>query len=160
MKQALTAIENRINGYGDEYLKSTYSLMDELAEEFGHKEAGGKLKAARDVVRVLVTSGRAASCDYVEIERKTTAVNFVLDAFNGKVEVVLSRVKKDNYGILEQQMIDAFHVVNSLGKAFRNATITREYLDARLSELKWAAIIQELKWREAEEQRQIREQIR
>lgn len=160
MQQALTAIENRINGYGDKYLKSTYSIMDELAEEFGYKDAGEKLKAARDVTRALIVNNRAAACDYVEQERKSTAMNFVLDAFNGKVEVVLSRVKKDNYGTLEQEIKDAFHIVNTLGNAFRNAAVTQEYLHARLAELKWAAIIQQLRWEDAEEQRRIREQMR
>jgi hypothetical protein len=160
MQQALTAIENRINGYGDRYLKSSYSIMDDLAEEFGYKDAGEKLKAARDVTRALIVNSRAAACDYVEQERKNTAMNFVLDAFNGKVEVVLSRVKKDNYGTLEQEIRDAFHIVNTLGRAFRNAAVTQEYLHARLAELKWAAVIQQLRLEDAEEQRRIREQMR
>src|SRR5690606_16947579 len=110
MQAALTAVENRINGYGDKFLKSTYSIMDDLAEEFSYKDAGEKLKAARDVTRALVANNRAAACDYVEPERKNTAVNFVLDAFNGKVEVILSRVKKDNFGTLEQEIKDAFSI--------------------------------------------------
>lgn len=96
----------------------------------------------------------------MEQNRKETAINFVLDAFNGKVDSILSKVKKDNYGILEQKIKDSFQVVNNNGKAFRNAEITNEYLDSRLDELKWAVITQELKWQEKEEQRIIREQIR
>ena len=38
--------------------------------------------------------------------------------------------------------------------------ITQEYLNARIDELKWAVIAQELKWEEQEEQRGIKEQIR
>jgi hypothetical protein len=160
MGATLTAIQNQIDAYGDRYLKSSYSLLDEMAEELGHKEAGQKLKDARDVSRVLIRNDKAASCNYVASERRTTAMNFVLDAFNGKVEVILSRVKKDNYGTLEQQIKDAFQIVNTLGKAFRNAAVTDQYLSARLNELKWAVVAQELKWQEAEEQCLLREKIR
>jgi flagellar biosynthesis GTPase FlhF len=84
----------------------------------------------------------------------------VLDAFNGKVDSIPSRVKSDNAGKLEQEIRDAFAIVNLGGEAFRNARITDEYLSARLEELKWGAVAQELKRQEQEEQRRIREQIR
>lgn len=154
------AMKNIIEGYGDQYLIPTYSLLDDLAEEFGHTEAGVKLKTSREYTRKLIKENGAAKCDYVENIRRTTAINFVLDAFNGKVDSILSKVKKDNYGTLEQKIRDAFQLVNNNGKAFRDALITPEYLDARLAELKWAVIAQELKWQEQEEQRLIREQIR
>jgi DNA repair exonuclease SbcCD ATPase subunit len=84
----------------------------------------------------------------------------VVDAFNGKVDSILSRSKADNFGTLEQQIRDAFALVNNNGAAFRNARITEDYLDARLSELKWAVAVQALRDREREEQRRIREQMR
>ena len=45
---------------------------------------------------------------------------------------------------LEQEIRDAFTLVNFNGRAFRNARITEEYLAARLDELKWAALAQVL----------------
>ncbi|SEH85950.1 DUF4041 domain-containing protein [Epilithonimonas hominis] len=159
-EKTVIAMKNIIKGYGDEYLKPTFSLLDDLSEEFGHTDAGQNLKTARERNNSLVRTNLAATCNYVEQNRKETAINFVLDAFNGKVDSILSKVKKDNYGILEQKIKDSFQVVNNNGKAFRNAEITNEYLDSRLDELKWAVITQELKWQEKEEQRIIREQIR
>lgn len=159
-QKTAAAMKNIIKGYGDEYLKPTFSLLDDLAEEFGHTEAGQQLKVARERNNSLVRTDKAAHCDYVESNWKKTAVNFVLDAFNGKVDSILSKVKKDNYGILEQKIKDSFYIVNNNGKAFRNAEITNDYLNSRLDELKWAVIVQELKWQEKEEQRLIREQIR
>ena len=108
----------------------------------------------------MINNRTSAKCDYVEANRKEIAINFILDAFNGKVDSILSKVKKDNYGTLEQKIKDAYQVVNNNGKAFRNAVITEEYLNARIDELKWAVITQELKWQEQEEQRRIKEQIR
>lgn len=154
------AMKNIIDGYGDSYLKPTFSLLDDLADEFGHTEAGEKLKAAREKTRLMIKNGTAAKCDYVEANRRETAINFVLDAFNGKVDSSLSKVKKDNYGTLEQKIKDAYQIVNYNGRAFRNAIITTEFLNARIDELKWAVISQELKWEEQEEQRRIKEQIR
>ena len=160
LEKTAKAMKNIIEGYGDKYLIPTFSLLDDLAEEFGHTEAGEKLKFSREKTRLMINNGTSAKCDYVEANRKEIAINFILDAFNGKVDSILSKVKKDNYGTLEQKIKDAYQVVNNNGKAFRNAVITEEYLNARIDELKWAVITQELKWQEQEEQRRIKEQIR
>lgn len=154
------AMKNIIDGYGDEYLKPTNSALDDLAIEFGFDDAGVKLKDAREVSKMLANNGSAATCEYVEKNRRDTAVAFVLDAFNGKVDSILSRIKKDNYGVLEQKIKDAYAVVNNLGRAFRDARITKDYLDARLQELRWGVAVIALREKEKEEQRRIKEQIR
>ena len=119
-----------------------------------------ELKNARERTRLMVSNGTAATCEYVEAKRKDTAANFVIDAFNGKVDSILSRVRNDNAGKLEQEIKDAFILVNYNGKAFREAQVSPGYLASRLNELKWAAIAQQLKLEEREEQRRIKEQIR
>ncbi|MCF6763812.1 DUF4041 domain-containing protein [Pseudomonas fragi] len=154
------AMKNIIEGYGDAYIVPTYNLLDDLAEEFSFTEAGQKLKAAREMSRWMVKAGRAATCDYAESNRRDTAIRFVIDAFNGKVDSILSRNKADNHGKLEQEIRDAFALVNHNGTAFKNARITDEYLTSRLEELKWAATTRVLKEQDREEQRQLREQIR
>lgn len=154
------ALKNIIEGYGDRYIIPTYSLLDNLAEEFGYTEAGQKLKEARDLTRSMILTSRAADCDYAEANRKETAIRFVLDAFNGKIDSILSRTKADNHGKLAQEIKDAYSLVNNNGRAFRNARITEEYLSARLDELRWAATTQALKDKERDEQRALREQMR
>lgn len=108
----------------------------------------------------MMSTRVAAQCDYVEAVRSTSAVNFISDAFNGKVDTVLASVKHDNYGTLSQQIKDAYALVNNLGKPFKDARITPEYLQSRLEELRWATVLHELKLKEREEQRLIKEQIR
>ena len=154
------AMKRMIEGYGDEWLTPAYSLLDELADEFGYTEAGQQLKNARALSARMVKDGVAANCDYVEDYRRITAIQFVTDAFNGKVDSILSKVKNDNYGILEQKIKDAYQLVNKNGAPFRNAHILPGYLQARLSELKWAVIAQELRKKAAEEQRELREKMR
>jgi len=160
LEKTAQAMKNIIEGYGDEFLVPGHSMLDDLAEEFGFTEAGTELKNARERTRLMVRNGTAATCEYVEAKRKDTATNFVIDAFNGKVDSILSRVKNDNAGKLEQEIKDAFTVVNFNGKAFREARVSPEYLSSRIDELKWAAIAQQLKLEEREEQRRIREQMR
>ncbi|MBH3372417.1 DUF4041 domain-containing protein [Pseudomonas juntendi] len=157
---AAQAMKNVVEGYGDAYIVPSYNLLDDLAEEFGFTEAGQKLNAARDYTRFMVKAGRAAGCDYVETNRRDTAVRFVVDAFNGKVDSILTRTKSDNHGKLEQEIRDAAALVNLNGAPFRNARITEEYMNSRLEELRWAVTAKLLKDQEREEQRQLREQIR
>lgn len=159
-EKTVRAMKNIIAGYGDQYLKPAASLLDDLAAEFGHKDAGVQLKLARDHTRAMVKAGQTATCDYVETNRREAAERFVTDAFNGKVDSILSRVKHDNYGKLEQEIKDAFAMVNLGGAPFKDARVTEQYLEARLAELRWAAMAHELKMQEQAEQRRIREQIR
>ncbi|MEZ9711678.1 DUF4041 domain-containing protein [Vibrio cyclitrophicus] len=159
-EKAIRAMRNTIDGYKDDYIIPNHSVLDDLADEFGHKEAGEELKAARKRVREMVKDGYAGSCDYAEANRKTYAIHFAVDAFNGKVDSALSKVKHDNYGKIKQEIVDAFALVNHNGSPFRNARINQEFLDARLTELKWAVAAFELRRIEREEQAEIRAQIR
>lgn len=157
---AIKAMKNTIEGYKDDYIIPNHSILDDLAEEFSHKEAGEKLKLARMRVKAMVKENRAADCDYAEANRRAYAIHFAVDAFNGKVDSALAKVKHDNFGKIKQEVIDAYALVNHNGAPFRNARILQEYLDARLDELKWAVATHELRRQELAEQKAIRDQIR
>jgi hypothetical protein len=148
-------MKNIIQGYGNEYVVPARNLLDGLAETYGYTQAGDDLKKARARSKMLVKDGRAGKCEYAEASRSNTAVNFAVDAFNGKVDSILSRAKLDNYGKLKQEMTDAFNLVNFNGQSFRSAQITNEYYNARLEELRLACVVQEIRQRDAEEQRRI-----
>ena len=160
LEQAAEAMRNIVEGYGDRYLVPTHSLLDDLAAEYGYDAAGQSLANAREQSKRMVEQGEAATCDYVETKRRDTAIDFVIHAFNGSVDATLSRVRSDNYGVLEQRVRDCFAIVNRSGSAFRNARILPTYLEARLAELKWAVVVQELAARDREEQRYLKEQER
>lgn len=160
LEMAVKAIHNVIEGYGDRYIIPTHSVLDELASDFGHTAAGESLRVARDRSREMVAEGLAAACDYVETTRRETAIRFVTDAFNGRVDAILTRAKHDNIGTLQQEIRDTWALVNLNGEAFRSARILPNYCDARMEELRWAVAVQELKLKEREEQRRIKEQSR
>ena len=153
-------MRNIIDGYGDRYLEPHESVLDELADEWSHKETGQELKEARKRTRKLLKDGLAAECDYKEESRRNTAIRFVIDAFDGKISDILYKTKHDNYGTLKQEVKDSYALVNQNGSAFRNTRITEEYLLARMEELRWAVATKELKRKSQEEQRAIREKMR
>lgn len=159
-RKEATALRNIIEGYGTQYIKPSESVLDGLAEEFGFTEAGQELQRTRELCKKMIDQGLAADSDYVEPYRRNTAIAFILDAFNGKVDSILSTVKATNIGILERKINDAYIIVNRLGSAFRNTKITPEYLNERLNELRWASAVIVLKQKQKEEQRGIKERIR
>lgn len=154
------SMKNKIEGYGDEWIVPNRSVLDELAENYEFTDAGRELQKARELTKSLIKTSKAASCDYVEPNRRNTAIKFVLDAFNGKVDSTLSKIKHNNYGKLSQEIKDAFQLVNYNGSAFRSAKITDIFLQARLNELKWGVAVNEIMLEEKEEQRRIKEQLR
>ena len=58
-EKTVKAMKNIIEGYGDQYLVPTYSLLDDLAEEFAHTDAGEKLKFAREKSVLMIKNGTA-----------------------------------------------------------------------------------------------------
>lgn len=154
------AMKNIVEGYGDRYLVPSHSVLDDLAIDYGFTDSGQQLKAARERTRDMIAQNVAATCEYVEAGRRNTAIRFVVDAFNGRVDSILSRAKHENVGTLQKEIQDAFQMVNQHGKAFRDARILPGFLEARIAELKWAVAVQVIKQNDQEEQRRLREQIR
>lgn len=157
---ALESVKHEIDGLGSEFIIPNKSVLDDLAEEYDHKKSGQDLAQARKATKLLVRTNEAADCDYVEKNRRETAIRFVIDAYNGKVDSILSRLKHDNYGQLKQKIEDARHIVQLNGEAFRNARITDQYHNARLEELRLGVATAELKRIDIEEQREIKAQLR
>jgi hypothetical protein len=150
------ALRNVIEGYGTKYIIPPQTILDQLASETEYTSPGQKLKAAREVTRNMVREETAAICDYSDEKNSQLAASFALDAFNGKAEAILSDVKTDNIGTLTQKIRDAFLLINEQGVAFGNARITPAYLEARLEELRCAALVQRIKQDERDEQRRVK----
>ncbi len=168
LEQAAEAIRNKIEGYGDRYLVPAHSVLDDLADKFGYDAAGQALKSVRALSARMVEQGEAATCDYVKDYQQKTAIQFVIHAFNGEVDSILSKVMSDNLskvmsdnsGTLAQKIRDAYSTVNKGGSAFRNARILPAYLDARLAEFDCAVRMRVFVQKVRDEQRAERERIR
>ncbi|MEM9823856.1 MAG: DUF4041 domain-containing protein [Bacteroidota bacterium] len=159
-EETAKAMKNIIKGYGDAYLIPNETLLDDLAETYNHTQAGRDLASLRSRIKSMVLNNEVAECDYAEPIRRTTAIEFVTDAFNGKVDSIMAKVKHNNYGILLQKLKDAFRIVNHNGQAFKNARIQTPYFDLIKKQLELSVVVHELKKKDQEEQRRIREEIR
>ncbi|WP_165235770.1 GIY-YIG nuclease family protein [Aquisphaera insulae] len=159
-EDVIHALERTIKGYENVPIAPSPHALDELADEFGFSKPGEKLKLARERTRLMQQNGTAASCGYPDGWKRDHALKFVLGTFNGQADTILARVKSGNQARLTQEMKDSYALVNKDGEVYKNARIQREYLDARLGELKWAVVVQRIKEQAREEQRAIREQIR
>lgn len=160
LSKLVKALENKLAGYSDEYLIPSMSLLDDLIDGYDFLDASIKLKEIRQEIKLAIKQNVVAECDYVEENRRSTAIAFITNAFNSKADVHVSRLRHDNVGKLIEALKDDYLLLNNFGQAFRNARINPSYLALRISELNWSSLIIEFKEREREEQRAIREQIR
>lgn len=159
-QERLDAIEHQIKGYGATYLVPADSLIDSVAAELGYTEPGEKLKEVRKEIRSMVAQNEAVDCNYSEKRRRTTAMIFVTDAFLGKLESIIAKTKKDNYGTLQQELRDAYNMVNMHGEAFSNAHITENFFRKCSEQIRLLSALHEIKEKQKEEQRAIREQMK
>ena len=160
LERTLATLRRQIEEHADEYLKPSRNVLDDVAIEFGLEAAAERYQAARLIMARLIAEQRAAQCDYVEEQRKIFAIRFVVDAFNGRVDTILSRARASNQAVLEEEIREAHNMVNLNGQAFKNARITDTFLEARLDELRWACALDQLRQERREEEREVRERLR
>jgi Domain of unknown function (DUF4041)/Meiotically up-regulated gene 113 len=83
----------------------------------------------------------------------------MLRAFNGECDSAVAKVSWSNIGTVETRISKAFEAINNLGST-QNISITKDYSDLKLQELRLEFELQEKIHQEKEEQRKIREQMR
>jgi hypothetical protein len=67
-ERAAKAMKNIIEGYGDQWVIPSRSLLDDLAEEYAFAEAGTELKNARDRTRLMVKR-QIADLEIIAVEK-------------------------------------------------------------------------------------------
>ena len=126
------------------------------------------LVSLRERERALIHDGKAAVCPLnwtvgdsrKEGERMVKQnIKLVLRAFNGECEAARADVSWNNMGKMVERINKSCEAVNKLSGVLQ-VTITSEYLDLKLNELRLTHEYEECKYRDKEEQRRIREQIR
>jgi len=83
----------------------------------------------------------------------------MLRAFNGECNASIAKVRWNNIGNMEARIGKAFEAINKLGSTHQ-ITVTKEYYDLKLKELRLEFELEEKLYQEKEEQRKIREQMR
>ncbi|NNG74953.1 DUF4041 domain-containing protein [Acinetobacter sp. ANC 4277] len=158
-QQNLTAIsralEHKINGYGSEYLFPAHTLLDELIDGYDHIDSALHLEEVRRKIKNAIDHHSVGDCDYVEEKRRLSAIALVTHVFNSKADLYLSRLQHDNLGELIQSLQDDFILINHYGAAFSYARIHESFLNLRLEELKFAALVLEFKEKQQQQQTQM-----
>jgi len=83
----------------------------------------------------------------------------MLRAFNGECDSAVLKVRWNNISNMEERILKAYSAINKLGET-HNISITDEYLQLKMQELRLTYEYQEKRHDEKEEQRRIREQLR
>jgi len=126
------------------------------------------LEEARAQQKQAVKDGRAAVCaqtwkigDDVRAGARMTKqyLKLVLRAFNGECDAAIAKVSWNNVTKMEERIRRAYEAINSLGSVMQ-MSITKEYLDLKLAELRLEYETEQKKQEEKDEQRRIKEQMR
>ena len=163
-----------------EELKKELSLLEENLEDisfgvykphfnFQTSELYKKqLELVRDRQKTLIRGEKAAIClttwtvggSKKEGERMAKQnIKLVLRAFNGECDATVARVSWNNITKMEERLRKSLEAVNKLS-AVLQVSITNEYLQLKLDELRLAFEYDEKRYQEQEEQRRIREQMK
>ena len=161
LKSELALVEEGLNDVSFGLYKPHFDFQ--TPEEFKTS-----LVSLRERERALIHDGKAAVCPLnwtvgdsrKEGERMVKQnIKLVLRAFNGECEAARADVSWNNMGKMVERINKSCEAVNKLSGVLQ-VTITSEYLDLKLNELRLTHEYEECKYRDKEEQRRIREQIR
>ena len=126
------------------------------------------LEQLRDQERRLLRDDKAAVCSTqwtVKDDKKAGArmvkenKKLLLRAFNGECDAAVANVSWNNVAKMEERIRKAFEAVNKLGETL-TTSITTEFLELRLNEIRLAHEYEDKRNQEREEQRSIKEKIR
>ncbi len=127
-----------------------------------------ELLLIKNVIKDFISTGRAifAPTDWYlndslakgrAMIKKNTKL--ILRSFNNECETLISKVKWNNVVSIETRIFKSFNAINKLGVSF-GISITKEYLDLKIKELKLTHEHNLKKYEEKEEQREIKARIR
>jgi peptidoglycan hydrolase CwlO-like protein len=86
-------------------------------------------------------------------------IKIMLRAFNGECDASILKVKWNNVTVMEERISKAFEAINRLGTT-HSVSITNDYLELKLQELRLAYEYEIKLNQEKEEQKRIKEQMR
>jgi hypothetical protein len=132
-------------------------------------DTSAEYKAAIEALQVTqrecIRQGKAAHCPVRwEVEGSKVkgdqlakrTIKMMLRAFNGEADAATAKVTWNNISKMEERLRKSYSAINTLGESTR-ITITEEYLQNRLDELRLTHEYEEKKYQEKEAQRAARE---
>ena len=126
------------------------------------------IEAIRERQKLLIKNDMATYCPVkwevsgskVEGRKMTKHYSkLMLRAFNGECDAAVAKVSWNNIGNMEARIEKAHDAINKLG-ASHQITLTKDYYNLKVEELRLEFELEEKLHQEKEEQRRIREQMR
>lgn len=126
-------------------IKGYIERVKAFIEGYQEQDTARHLQDIREQIEQAIRDKKVAQCNYVDEDRHNTTMDMISLAFNSRADLYLSRLTADNLGQMLQALQDDFYLINHKGQDLSQARIQQSYLDLRLQELKFAALLLELK---------------
>lgn len=151
LQEVVEALEHKIKGYQHGFDLPVTQLLDQLISGYNDTDAARHLLTIRTQIEQAKEQQQVASCNYVDEDRRKSTIAILSLAFNSRAELYLSQLKTHNLGEILQALKDDYRLTNYKGQSLSQAMIQESYLNLRLEELKFAAILLELRQNQVSE---------
>jgi len=151
-RDIVQALERKIRGDQQQYFFPHPRLLEQLIDGYSEADGARHLQAVRSKIQAANASGQVAECHYVDESRCLAFSALVTLAFNSKADLYLAQLDGANLGQLLQALQDDYLLINFHGNHFSHSHIYESYLNLRLEELKFAALLQAAKAHSVQEE--------
>lgn len=145
LQEVVEALEHKIKGYQHGFDLPVTQLLDQLISGYNDTDAARHLLTIRTQIEQAKEQQQVASCNYVDEDRRKSTIAILSLAFNSRAEFYLSQLKTHNLGEMLQSLKDDYRLMNYKGQSLSQAMIQESYLNLRLEELKFAAVLLQLR---------------
>ena len=151
LQEVVEALEHKIKGYQHGFDLPVTQLLDQLISGYNDTDAARHLLTIRTQIEQAKEQQQVASCNYVDEDRRKSTIAILSLAFNSRAEFYLSQLNTHNLGEMLQSLKDDYRLMNYKGQSLSQAMIQESYLNLRLEELKFAAVLLELRQNQVSE---------
>ncbi len=151
LQEVVEALEHKIKGYQHGFDLPVTQLLDQLISGYNDTDAARHLLTIRTQIEQAKEQQQVASCNYVDEDRRKSTIEILSLAFNSRAEFYLSQLNTHNLGEMLQSLKDDYRLMNYKGQSLSQAMIQESYLNLRLEELKFAAVLLELQQNQVSE---------
>ena len=151
LQEVVEALEHKIKGYQHGFDLPVSQLLDQLISDYNDTDTARHLLTIRTQIEQAKEQQQVASCSYVDEDRRKSTIAILSLAFNSRAEFYLSQLNTHNLGEMLQSLKDDYRLMNYKGQSLSQAMIQESYLNLRLEELKFAAVLLELRQNQVSE---------
>ncbi len=151
LQEVVEALEHKIKGYQHGFDLPVTQLLDQLISGYNDTDAARYLLTIRTQIEQAKEQQQVASCNYVDEDRRKSTIAILSLAFNSRAELYLSQLNTHNLGEMLQSLKDDYRLMNYKGQSLSQAMIQESYLNLRLEELKFAAVLLQLRQNQVSE---------